>query len=89
MAIPQLKKDPSPILPLLENLKADESLFVRKSVANNLNDIAKDHPDLVAKLVKSWKGHRAETDWIISASRLRTVSFRVRCMRQSFTMRWN
>lgn len=65
MAIPALKKDPSPILPILEHLKADPSLFVRKSVANNLNDIAKDHPDLVATHVKSWKGSCVETDWII------------------------
>ncbi len=65
MAIPALKKDPSPILPVLENLKRDDSLFVRKSVANNLNDIAKDHPDLVAELAKKWKGIGAETDWII------------------------
>ncbi|HEV7333472.1 MAG TPA: DNA alkylation repair protein [Flavisolibacter sp.] len=65
MAIPALKKDPSPILPILENLKADDSLFVRKSVANNLNDIAKDHPDVVANLVKTWKGVHPETDWII------------------------
>jgi 3-methyladenine DNA glycosylase AlkC len=65
MAIPQLKKDPSPILPILENLKDDESLFVRKSVANNLNDIAKDHPAVVLQLVKKWKGNSKETDWII------------------------
>jgi 3-methyladenine DNA glycosylase AlkC len=65
MAIPQLKKDPSPILPILENLKKDESLFVRKTVANNLNDIAKDNPDVVLHLVKSWKGKSKETDWII------------------------
>ena len=65
MAIPQLKKDPSPILPLLQNLKADESLFVRKSVANNLNDITRDHPELVMQLVKEWKGVSKETDWII------------------------
>jgi len=65
MAIPQLKKDPSAILPILENLKADDSLFVRKSVANNLNDIAKDHPGVVVQLVKEWKGVSKETDWII------------------------
>lgn len=65
MAIPALKKDPAPILPILKNLKSDPSLFVRKSVANNLNDIAKDHPDLVIKLVKKWKGKTKETDWII------------------------
>ena len=65
MAIPSLKEDPSPIIPVLENLRNDESLFVRKSVANNLNDIAKDHPDVVAQLVKSWKGESKGTDWII------------------------
>lgn len=65
MAIPTLKKDPSPIIPILENLKSDPSLFVRKSVANNLNDIAKDHPDLVTSLVKKWKGLSGETDWIV------------------------
>jgi 3-methyladenine DNA glycosylase AlkC len=65
VAIPALKKDPSPILPILENLKNDASLFVRKSVANNLNDIAKDHPQIVVQLAKKWKGQSKETDWII------------------------
>lgn len=65
MAIPGLKKDPSPILPILQNLKGDESLFVRKSVANNLNDIAKDHPEIVVQLVKAWKGLSKDTDWIV------------------------
>ena len=65
MAIPALKKDPSPILPILENLKNDASLFVRKSVANNLNDIAKDHPQVVFELAKKWKGVSKETDWIV------------------------
>ncbi|MBK7949659.1 MAG: DNA alkylation repair protein [Deltaproteobacteria bacterium] len=40
--------DPSPTLPLLERLQDDESEYVRRSVANHLNDIAKDHPDRVA-----------------------------------------
>jgi 3-methyladenine DNA glycosylase AlkC len=44
-----VRKDPSPILPILENLKADPSEYVRRSVANNLNDIAKDNPSLVIK----------------------------------------
>ncbi len=64
-ALPFLKKDPSRILPVLELLKADSSLYVRKSVANNLNDISKDNPDTVIQLVKSWKGLSKETDWII------------------------
>ena len=47
-------KDPSPLLPLLESLKDDPSEYVRRSVANSLNDIAKDHPDVVAGLAKRW-----------------------------------
>ncbi len=43
MALPKFKKDPSPILPVLEKLKDDTSEFVRRSVANNLNDISKDN----------------------------------------------
>lgn len=54
MALPGLKKDPSPIIPILENLKNDPARFVRLSVANNLNDIAKDNPDIVIDLVKRW-----------------------------------
>ena len=64
-ALPQFKKDPSPILPLLENLKEDQSLYVRKSVANNINDIAKDHPDIVINLLSNWKGKNQYTDWIL------------------------
>lgn len=40
--------DPSPSLPLLAALLDDESEYVRRSVANHLNDIAKDHPALLA-----------------------------------------
>lgn len=65
MAIPALKKDPSPLLPLLENLKNDPSDFVRRSVANNINDIAKDHPDVVLAIAKKWKDYSKETDAII------------------------
>lgn len=65
MAIPALKKDPTPILPILENLKNDPSDSVRRSVANNLNDIAKDHPDIVLKIAAKWKGASKEADAII------------------------
>ncbi len=43
-----LIKDPAPTLPLLLLLQDDPSDYVRRSVANHLNDIAKDHPGLVA-----------------------------------------
>ncbi|WP_343697670.1 DNA alkylation repair protein [Flavobacterium sp.] len=65
MAIPFLKKDPSSILPILENLKNDPSEYVRRSVANNLNDIAKDNPQIVLEIASKWKGHSKETDGII------------------------
>jgi 3-methyladenine DNA glycosylase AlkC len=42
------QKDPRPVLELLELLKDDPELLVRRSVANNLNDIGKDHPELLA-----------------------------------------
>ena len=64
-ALNSFKKDPSPILPILEKLKTDKSLHVRKSVANNLNDISKTHPDLVVKLAKQWYGKNEHTDWIV------------------------
>jgi len=65
MALPDFKKDPTKILPILENLKEDDSEYVRRSVANNLNDISKDHPKVLLKIAKKWKGISKETDAII------------------------
>ena len=65
MALPAFKKDPSLILPILEILKNDISEYVRRSVANNLNDISKDHPDLVLKIATNWLGESKEVDWIV------------------------
>ncbi len=48
------QKDPKPVLALLERLKDDPELYVRRSVANNLNDIAKDHPDVVVAVCRRW-----------------------------------
>ncbi len=65
IALPGFKKDPLPVLPILENLKNDPSEYVRRSVANNLNDIAKDHPGIVISIVKEWSKHSKETDEIL------------------------
>lgn len=65
IALPDFKKDPSLVLPILEVLKADDSKFVQKSVANNLNDIAKDNPDQVLDFAEKWLGTHPNTDWII------------------------
>ncbi len=60
------KKDPRPVIELLEHLKADPSLYVRKAVANNLNDISKENPDLVISTAVRWqKDKHKDTDWII------------------------
>lgn len=64
--IDAFKKNPKPVLEVLEKLKADESLYVRKAVANNLNDISKEHPAIAIKTALAWKkdGNK-HTDWII------------------------
>ncbi len=72
MALPKLKKDPTPILPILENLKQDSCEIVRRSVANNLNDISKDNPAIALRIAKKWKGLGTETDAIIKHG-LRTL----------------
>lgn len=54
MRIPAFIKDPSLAFPILEELKSDESLYVRRSVANHLGDIAKDHPEFVFSTCERW-----------------------------------
>ncbi|SFV74650.1 DNA alkylation repair enzyme [hydrothermal vent metagenome] len=65
IALPRFQKDPSKILPILEILKQDPSLYVRKSVANNLNDISKDNPHIVKEIIRKWYGQNEKTDWIL------------------------
>lgn len=47
-------EDPRPLAPLLGRLRDDPEEYVRRSVANNLNDIAKDHPALIVDLARDW-----------------------------------
>ena len=65
MALPEFKNDPQLILPILDKLKQDDSLYVRRSVANNLNDIAKDNSDTVLEWCSNNIGRHPDTDWII------------------------
>jgi 3-methyladenine DNA glycosylase AlkC len=58
-------QDPAVTQPILDNLKQDDSLYVRKSVANHINDISKDSPDYVLRLVKSWDQKHPHTAWIV------------------------
>lgn len=59
--------NPHPTLPILECLKDDKSLYVRRSVANHLGDIAKDHPEMVFSICERWLQAGASDDlrWLI------------------------
>lgn len=64
----QFINEPSPNIPLLSQLYQDESLYVRRSVANHLNDIAKDNPDVVINTCHLWQGNtldKIKTQWVI------------------------
>ncbi len=61
-----LIEDPSPIWPVLEALKDDDVPYVRRSVANALNDIAKDHPEKVVARCRAWsRDAPAGRRWIV------------------------
>lgn len=61
------QRDPRPVIELLDLLKDDPELYVRRSVANNLNDIGKDHPALLTQVAKRWlRGAGEERRWIVS-----------------------
>ncbi|MBN1562542.1 MAG: hypothetical protein JXA10_01795, partial [Anaerolineae bacterium] len=73
IALPVFKADPAPILPVLEKLKQDPSETVRRSVANNLNDIAKDNPQVVIDVLRAWSAiETPEMEWLIRHA-LRTL----------------
>lgn len=64
--IPAFVENPRPTLPILEALKDDPSLYVRRSVANHVGDIAKDHPALAFELCERWlDGASPERKWLI------------------------
>jgi 3-methyladenine DNA glycosylase AlkC len=60
------QKDPAPVLELLARLRDDPSLYVRRSVANNLNDIGKDHPAVLVDTARRWMVDASDDrQWII------------------------
>ena len=66
MRLPALVGNPQPLLPVLTALIDDPEDYVRRSVANSLNDIAKDHPDLVTEFVgRHHKGASPERLWLL------------------------
>lgn len=65
--------DPSPVLAILERLRAEAHEVVQRSVANNLNDIAKDHPTVVVATAQRWLASGAEESAQIVRHGLRTL----------------
>ncbi|HOP08320.1 MAG TPA: DNA alkylation repair protein [candidate division Zixibacteria bacterium] len=64
--IEAFREDPGPVIELIDLLRDDPSLYVRKAVANNLNDISRDHPDRAIATALCWqKDNSPRTDWII------------------------
>ncbi|OFE12589.1 DNA alkylation repair protein [Pseudohongiella acticola] len=64
--LPAFQRDPAPVLALLEQLRDDDSLYVRRSVANNLNDIGKDHPLILLSTAENWfRNASVERKWIV------------------------
>jgi 3-methyladenine DNA glycosylase AlkC len=61
-----LVADPTPAFDMLTTLSKDPELYVRKSVGNHLNDIAKDNVDLMFDLIEGWDHDNKHTKWIIT-----------------------
>jgi 3-methyladenine DNA glycosylase AlkC len=47
--------EPGPTLPILDLLRDDPSEYVRRSVANHVNDLAKDHPEFAVEVLRRWR----------------------------------
>ena len=70
----ELRRDPALLEPMLAGVLDDESLYVRKAIANSLNDISKDHPETVCQWLQCWLAERTSDRrrWIAERA-LRTL----------------
>lgn len=65
--------DPSIALEIIEPLHTDPHPVVRRSVANHLNDVSKDHPDTAVATAKRWWANGEDgSRWIVKHG-LRTL----------------
>jgi 3-methyladenine DNA glycosylase AlkC len=71
--LPALIADPRPAVPLLDALYRDESEYVRRSVANHLNDIGRDHPEVAVVTAARWLAEPVETTERVVRHGLRTL----------------
>lgn len=58
-------KNPKVTKSILEKLNNDEVLYVKKSVANHLNDISKENTDYMLNLISTWNINNEHTAWIV------------------------
>ena len=64
--LPAFQADPRPVLALLDLLRDDPQLYVRRSVANNLNDIGKDNPRRLIETARRWmRDAPPEREWVV------------------------
>ncbi|AWZ09596.1 MULTISPECIES: DNA alkylation repair protein [unclassified Streptomyces] len=71
--LPAFIADPRPAVPVLDALRRDESEYVRRSVANHLNDISRDHPGLAVDIAAGWRADPAPTTDRVVRHGLRTL----------------
>ncbi|GAA2313977.1 hypothetical protein GCM10010431_38020 [Streptomyces kunmingensis] len=71
--VPGIQARPGATVPILDALYRDESEYVRRSVANHLNDLSRDHPDLVVATARRWLERPAATTERLVRHGLRTL----------------
>lgn len=71
--VPELVRRPGVTRPIVDALYTDESEYVRRSVANHVNDLARDDPDLAADIVAGWLDHPDENTPRVARHALRTL----------------
>ena len=72
MKLKKVAEDPNLTFEILNQLIEDKSLYVKKSVANHLNDISKNHPEWLIQEISHWDFEHPNTKWIIKHG-LRTL----------------
>ncbi|WP_327379783.1 DNA alkylation repair protein [Streptomyces sp. NBC_01212] len=71
--VPHILARPGATVPVLDALYRDESEYVRRSVANHLNDLSRDHPEVVVDTARRWLNHPAATTERLVRHGLRTL----------------
>jgi 3-methyladenine DNA glycosylase AlkC len=72
--VPELIRQPGMTRPIVDALYADESEYVRRSVANHVNDISRDAPDLAVEIVAGWLDQPDDNTSRVARHALRTLT---------------